>query len=34
MGWRNHAVIDEGLTGWWKKGYPVEGRDTTATPRH
>ena len=33
-GWRNQEVLDEGLPGWWQKGYPVEGRDPKATPRH
>jgi 3-mercaptopyruvate sulfurtransferase SseA len=34
MGWRNHRVLDEGLPGWHAKGYPVEGTDTAAEPRH
>jgi 3-mercaptopyruvate sulfurtransferase SseA len=34
MGWRNQEILDEGLPGWWEKGYPVEGRNTRATPRH
>ena len=33
-GWRNHEVLDEGLPGWWEKGYPVTGTDTRATPKH
>jgi hypothetical protein len=27
-------VLDEGLPGWWQKGYPVDGRDPKAPPRH
>ena len=34
MGWRNHKVLDEGLTGWVQKGYPVAGTNPTATPAH
>jgi 3-mercaptopyruvate sulfurtransferase SseA len=34
MGWRNHRVLDEGLPGWHAKGYPVEGTDVNAEPRH
>jgi 3-mercaptopyruvate sulfurtransferase SseA len=34
MGWRNHEVLDEGLPGWWEKGYPVEGKAPTSLPRH
>jgi 3-mercaptopyruvate sulfurtransferase SseA len=34
MGWRNQLVLDEGLPGWWEKGYPVEGRNTKAKPAH
>jgi 3-mercaptopyruvate sulfurtransferase SseA len=34
MGWRNHRVLDEGLPGWHAKGYPVEGTNLTAQPKH
>jgi 3-mercaptopyruvate sulfurtransferase SseA len=34
LGWRNQRVLDEGLPGWQAKGYPVEGTDLTAKPRH
>ncbi len=26
-GWRNHRVLDEGLPGWFERGYPVEGTE-------
>lgn len=31
-GWRNHRVLDEGLPGWWERGYPVEGRRAGERP--
>jgi 3-mercaptopyruvate sulfurtransferase SseA len=34
LGWRNQRVLDEGLTGWVAKGYPVEGTDPGAKPQH
>jgi 3-mercaptopyruvate sulfurtransferase SseA len=34
MGWRNQRVLDEGLPGWHAKGYPVEGKNIAAPPRH
>ena len=34
MGWRNHRVLDEGLPGWHSKGYPVEGTNPSADPKH
>lgn len=34
MGWRNHRVLNEGLPGWFEKGYPVAGTDPTIKPRH
>jgi hypothetical protein len=34
MGWRNHRVLDEGLTGWHQKGYPVAGTNPGGRPRH
>ena len=33
-GWHNQEVLEEGLPGWWEKGYPVAGTDTRTTPRH
>jgi len=27
-------VLDEGLPGWHAKGYPVEGKNISATPSH
>jgi 3-mercaptopyruvate sulfurtransferase SseA len=34
MGWRNHRVLDEGLPGWHAKGFPVEGTNVSADPKH
>jgi 3-mercaptopyruvate sulfurtransferase SseA len=34
MGWRNHRVLEEGLPGWFEKGYPVEGTDPHGKPEH
>jgi 3-mercaptopyruvate sulfurtransferase SseA len=34
LGWRNHRVLEEGLPGWYEKGYPVEGTHVSKSPRH
>ena len=34
LGWRNQRVLEEGLPGWFEKGYPVDGTMPTTKPKH